>query len=223
MQLVTASEMQKIDTYTVNTIGMPQDVLRERVALSVIDVIGAGHFNLEHILVLAGLGNNGADGVAITRLLYAQGFNVSLQFVGNVSRAKESVQRQLAIIEKYGLVRSEKSDFNEATLIIDAIFGTGLNNLLPEGLQKMIKAANHIEKTVIAIDTPTGIDATTGEVRGAALKAHTTVTFGYNKIGLTRRVGGYLSGNVIVKDIGLLTPPDFSFSDTEENHSTKDV
>ncbi|WP_294973973.1 NAD(P)H-hydrate epimerase [uncultured Leuconostoc sp.] len=219
MQLVTASEMQQIDTYTVETIGMPQDVLIERAALSVLEVIGAGHFNLDHILVLAGLGNNGADGVAITRLLYAQGFNVSLQFVGNVSRAKESVQRQLAIIEKYGLIRAEKSDFNEATLIIDAIFGTGLNNLLPEGLQKMIKAANHIEKTVIAIDTPTGIDATTGEVRGAALKAHTTVTFGYNKIGLTQRVGGYLSGNVIVKDIGLLTPTDFSFSNTDNKNS----
>lgn len=219
MQLVTAAEMQTIDNYTVETIGMPQDVLIERAAMSVIDVIGAGHFNLDHILVLAGLGNNGADGVAISRLLYAQGFNVSLQFVGNVTRAKDSVKRQLDIIEKYGLVRAEKSDFNEATLIIDAIFGTGLNNLLPEGLQKMIKAANHIEKTVIAVDTPTGIDATTGEVRGAALKAHTTVTFGYNKIGLTQRVGGYLSGNVIVKDIGLLTPQDFNFSLSDKENS----
>ena len=132
--------------------------------------------------------------------------------MGNVARAKDAVHRQLAIIEKYGLVRAEKSDFNQATLIIDAIFGTGLNNILPEGLQKMIKAANHIEKTVIAVDTPTGIDASTGEVRGAALKAHTTVTFGYNKLGLTQKVGAHLSGQVVVKDIGLLTPPDMTFS-----------
>jgi len=130
MQLVTAAEMQTIDNYTVETIGMPQDVLIERAAMSVIDVIGAGHFNLDHILVLAGLGNNGADGVAISRLLYAQGFNVSLQFVGNVTRAKDSVKRQLDIIEKYGLVRAEKSDFNEATLIIDAIFGTDRKSVL---------------------------------------------------------------------------------------------
>jgi len=212
MQLVTAAEMQKIDNYTIETIGMPQDVLIERAALAVVEVIGAGHFNLDHVLVLSGLGNNGADGVAIARLLYAQGINVSLQFVGNVARAKETVTRQLNIIENYGLVRAEKSDFNEATLIIDAIFGIGLNNILPEGLQKMIKAANHIEKTVIAVDVPTGIDATTGEVRGAALKAHTTVTFGYGKSGLNQHVGGYLSGNVIVKNIGLLTPPDFIFS-----------
>jgi len=130
MQLVTAAEMQTIDNYTVETIGMPQDVLIERAAMSVIDVIGAGHFNLDHILVLAGLGNNGADGVAISRLLYAQGFNVSLQFVGNVTRAKDSVKRQLDIIEKYGLVRAEKRDFNEATLIIDAIFGTDRKSVL---------------------------------------------------------------------------------------------
>ena len=68
MQLVTAAEMQKIDNYTVETIGIPQDVLIERAAMAVLDVIGAGHFNLDHILVLAGLGNNGADGVAIARL-----------------------------------------------------------------------------------------------------------------------------------------------------------
>ncbi|WP_220741359.1 NAD(P)H-hydrate epimerase [Leuconostoc miyukkimchii] len=212
MQLVTAIEMQKIDDYTIETIGMPQDVLIERAALSVIDVIGAGNFNLDNVLVLAGLGHNGADGVAIARLLYAQGINVSLQFVGNISRAKDSVLRQLHIIENYGLTRSEKSDFNEATLIIDAIFGVGLNNVLPEGLQKMIKAANHIEKPVIAVDIPTGVDATTGDVRGAALKAHTTVTFGYNKLGLTQHTGGYLSGHVVTKDIGLLLPPDFEFS-----------
>jgi NAD(P)H-hydrate epimerase len=135
-QLVTANEMQQIDQYTIDVIGMPQDVLIERAAIAVVDVIGAGHFDLNHVLVLAGLGNNGADGVAIARLLYAQGINVSLQFVGNVNRAKDSVKRQLSIIEAYGVVRSEKSDFNEATLIIDAIFGVGLNNDLPEGLQK---------------------------------------------------------------------------------------
>lgn len=211
-QLVTANEMQQIDQYTIDVIGMPQDVLIERAAMAVVDVVGAGHFDLNHVLVLAGLGNNGADGVAIARLLYAQGINVSLQFVGNVNRAKDSVKRQLSIIEAYGVVRSEKSDFNEATLIIDAIFGVGLNNDLPEGLQKMIKAANHIEKPVIAVDVPTGVDATTGEVRGAALKAHTTVTFSFKKVGLTKRVGGYLSGDTIVKDVGMLVPDDFEFS-----------
>ncbi|TYC46317.1 NAD(P)H-hydrate epimerase [Leuconostoc litchii] len=211
-QLVTAAEMQQIDKYTIDTIGMPQDVLIERAAMAVLDVIGASRFDLTHVLVLAGLGNNGADGVAIARLLYAQGINVSLQFVGNVNRAKDSVKRQLAIIEKHGLIRSEKSDFNEATLIVDAIFGVGLNNVLPEGLQKMIKAANHIEKPVVAVDIPTGIDATTGEIRGAALKAHTTVSFGFTKVGLTQQKGSSLSGNIIIKDVGMLIPDDFEFS-----------
>lgn len=76
-RLVTATEMQQIDNYTIETIGMPQDVLIERAAMAVLDVIGAGRFDLSHVLVLAGLGNNGADGVAIARLLYAQGVNVS--------------------------------------------------------------------------------------------------------------------------------------------------
>ena len=116
MQLVTAAEMQQIDSYTIETIGMPQNVLIERAAMSVIDVIGAGHFNLDHILVLAGLGNNGADGIAIARLLYTQGFNVSLQFVGNVSRAKASVQQQLQIIENYGLISINKKGEDYVTM-----------------------------------------------------------------------------------------------------------
>ena len=84
MQLVTAAEMQQIDSYTIETIGMPQNVLIERAAMSVIDVIGAGHFNLDHILVLAGLGNNGADGIAIARLLSVSYTHLTLPTICSV-------------------------------------------------------------------------------------------------------------------------------------------
>lgn len=149
--------------------------------------------------------------MALARLLHNQGLSVALQFVGNFRKAKPAVQKQLAIAELCGLHQSEKSDFKEVTLIVDAIFGTGLNNSIPEGLQKLMKAANHIDNDVIAIDVPTGIDATTGEIKGAALKAHTTVTFNYPKTGLTNNQGRKFSGNIITKDIGILCPADFLF------------
>ncbi|CAH1855486.1 NAD(P)H-hydrate epimerase [Convivina praedatoris] len=211
-QFVTTTEMLTLEDYTMNDFDIPQEVLIERAAIAVQEVIGAGSFNLSHILVLVGLGNNGADGIALGRLLHQQGLSVSLQFVGNLNRAKASVHKQLEIAKHCGLHPSEKSDFKEATLIVDAIFGTGLNNPLPEGLQKMMKAANHIDNDVIAIDTPTGINPNTGEVMGAALKAHTTVALGYPKVGLRKNQGRKYCGDLVVKDIGVLTPDTFAFS-----------
>ncbi|GAP03365.1 NAD(P)H-hydrate epimerase [Fructobacillus pseudoficulneus] len=211
-QLVTTEEMQALDQYTMTEVGMGEDVLIERAALAALESLGAGNFDLSNVLVLVGLGNNGADGIALARLLHQLNITVALQFVGNVSKAKPAVKRQLKIAEACGVVRSEKSDFKQASLIIDAIFGTGLNNDLPDGLQKMVKAANHIESTVVALDIPTGINGTTGQVMGAALKAKTTIAFGYEKAGLTKGAGKKTAGQVVVKDIGILAPKDFKFS-----------
>jgi hydroxyethylthiazole kinase-like uncharacterized protein yjeF len=210
MQTVTAAQMQEYDQYTHDVIGISDDALIERAAYAVLEVIGAKQYDLSHVLVLAGLGNNGADGVAIARLLYLRGINVQLQFVGNVSRAKPNVQKQLAIATAYGLERAEQSDFNEATLIIDAIFGTGLNNRLPDGLQKMIKAANYIQKPVLAVDLPTGIDATTGQAHGVALNAEVTVALNYAKVGVTKGVGAKVAGQVIVKHTGVYAPDELT-------------
>ncbi|MDF7637206.1 NAD(P)H-hydrate epimerase [Leuconostocaceae bacterium ESL0958] len=205
-QLVTTTEMQAISDYTIETVGIAPAVLTERAALATLEVLGASSFHLENVLVLVGLGSNGADGLAVARLLHQQGVPVTIQFVGNVHRANEAVKEQLAIAEAVGVPRSEKSDFNQASLIIDAIFGTGLNNALPEGLQKMIKAANHIGKPVLALDLPTGIDPNSGQILGAALNASTTVSFGYQKIGTTKEMGPKIAGQVVVKDSGFLSP-----------------
>ncbi|MDF7627599.1 NAD(P)H-hydrate epimerase [Lactobacillaceae bacterium L1_55_11] len=224
IQLVSNEEMHDLESYLLDRIGVPQEVLIERAALAVMEVIGAGNFALDHVLVLAGLGNNGADGVAVARMLHLQGIPVTLQFVGNLNRAKDSVRHQLAIAQECGLTPADKSDFKEASLIIDAIFGTGLSRALPEGLQKMVRAANHIGNAVVAIDVPTGIDADTGKVQGAALKAHTTVSLGFVKQGLHRRPARGLAGDIVNKDIGLIVPPEFEFSlNHHESNATQPV
>ncbi|MCO0832065.1 NAD(P)H-hydrate epimerase [Fructobacillus sp. W13] len=211
-QLVTGDEQRAIETYTMEEVGLGQAVLTERAAMATMNVLAAGNFDLSKVLVLAGLGNNGADGVALARLLHQAKIPVTLQFVGNVNRANDKVKAQLKAAEACGVLRAEKSDFKEPSLIVDAIFGTGLNADLPEGLQKMVKAANHIDNTVVALDVPTGIDATSGEMRGAALKASATVSYGFQKAGTNRAAGKKHSGKVVVHDIGLVTPEDFTFS-----------
>ncbi|CAK1232122.1 NAD(P)H-hydrate epimerase [Fructobacillus fructosus] len=211
-QLVTGEEMKAIETYTIDEAGLPAAVLTEQAAMAALQVLAAGRFDLSKVLVLAGLGQNGADGVALARLLHQAKIPVTLQFVGNVNRASQSVKEQLKAAEACGVTRAEKSDFKEPSLIIDAIFGTGLNADLPEGLQKMLKAANHIENTVVALDMPTGIDVNTGDSHGAALKAKATIAFGYQKVGTSRSLGKKMAGRVIVQSAGLITPNDFDFS-----------
>ncbi|MBS9338640.1 NAD(P)H-hydrate epimerase [Fructobacillus sp. M2-14] len=211
-QLVTGDEQRAIETYTMDEVGLGQAVLTERAAMATMNVLAAGNYDLSKVLVLAGLGNNGSDGVALARLLHQAKIPVTLQFVGNVKRANDNVKAQLKAAEACGVERAEKSDFKEPSLIIDAIFGTGLNADLPDGLQKMVKAANHIDNTVVALDIPTGIDATSGEIRGAVLKASTTIAFGFQKVGTSRGAGKKNSGRIIVQDIGLITPENFTFS-----------
>ncbi|GAO99206.1 NAD(P)H-hydrate epimerase [Fructobacillus ficulneus] len=211
-QLVTTDEMQTLDQHTITEVGLSVDVLIERAALASLEVLGAGNYDLSNVLVLVGLGNNGADGIALARLLHQLNIPVTLQFVGNVNKAKDTVKRQLKIAQACGVPRSEKSDFKQASLIIDAIFGTGLNHDLPDGLQKMVKAANHIESTVVALDVPTGVDGTSGQVMGAALKAKTTICFAFGKAGLFKGQGKKMAGQVLVKDIGIVVPNDFKFS-----------
>ena len=84
-QLVTTEEMQALDQYTMTEVGMGEDVLIERAALAALESLGAGNFDLSIVLVLVGLGNNGADGIALARLLHQLNITVALQFVGNVS------------------------------------------------------------------------------------------------------------------------------------------
>lgn len=211
MKTVTAEQMRSYDEFTMNKIGLSEDVLIEKAAQSVLDALGTQGFDMHKVLVLAGLGNNGADGIALARMLYLKGINVKLQIVGNIHHANQQVLKQLAIAENYGLVRSEQSDFNKATLIIDAIFGIGLDRQLPEGLQKLIEAANRIGKDVLAIDVPTGINATTGEIMGAALNAKTTVTFAYAKEGLVKDNVKHIVGDLIIKDVGIYDPAELYY------------
>ena len=76
--IVTGTDMKKVDSYTINTIGIPSLVLMERAALSVAEIVCKNQLKDKKILVVAGVGNNGADGVAICRILHLKGYNTEL-------------------------------------------------------------------------------------------------------------------------------------------------
>lgn len=209
-EAITAQEMQQLERYTIDEIGVSPLVLMERTAMSVIEVLGAGDFDLSNVLVLCGLGNNGGDGIAIARLLIQKGINVDLLILGDEKRASPRTLSQLNIARKYGIeVKQRASDFRSYTAIVDALFGIGLSKPVPAKLGDVIKRINSANVPVVSVDTPSGLDATTGEILGSSIRAAATVTFGYAKTGLLQNEGLKRAGNIYVKDIGVYKYPGF--------------
>lgn len=204
---VTAAQMQAYDKYTIETIGIPSAVLMERAALSIVDTMAAGDFDLSRVLVVAGVGNNGGDGLAIARILHQKGITVEVLLLGDEKNLSANNQQQLAIARKYNVkIGRNVRDFRDYSMIVDALFGIGLSHEIGGKLTEAVKKINASNQPVIAVDIPSGLDATTGKILGSAIRANTTVTFGYVKTGLTIGDASKRVGNVIVKDIGIYAP-----------------
>lgn len=204
-KVITAEQMRHYDSYTINTIGIPSLVLMERAALAVRDeVLNAFPLNLQNIVVVAGSGNNGGDGLDVARLLHIAGVKVTILNVGNPDHASNEHQVQDRICQYYKIPQT--SDLNvlkDASLIVDALFGIGIDRPVEGNYATAIEAINNSDAVVVAVDMPSGINTDTGEVMGVAVNATATVTFAVNKVGLTKSAGKKHAGRVVVaSDMG---------------------
>ena len=202
---ITAEQMRHYDSYTINTIGIPSLVLMERAALAVRDeVLNAFPLNLQNIVVVAGSGNNGGDGLDVARLLHIAGVKVTILNVGNPDHSSNEHQVQDRICQYYKIPQT--SDLNvlkDASLIVDALFGIGIDRPVEGNYATAIEAINNSDAVVVAVDMPSGINTDTGEVMGVAVNATATVTFAVNKVGLTKSAGKKHAGRVVVaSDMG---------------------
>lgn len=204
-KIITAEEMRKLDAHTINEIGIPSLVLMERAALAVRDeIITAYPISQTNVVVVAGSGNNGGDGLAVARLLKIAGVNVTILNVGNPAHASEEHQVQEKICQYYQIPETtDLAVLQDASLIVDAIFGIGIDREIKGHYVDVIQAINNAHAPVIAVDMPSGINTDTGEVMGVAVQADLTVTFAYNKVGLTKGAGQKHAGRVVVaNDMG---------------------
>lgn len=204
--------MKKYDTATIEYFGVPSLVLMERAALSAAEEIEKRFKKGSKVLVVAGVGNNGGDGIAIGRILMQHGYQINIVLIGNREKCSEETARQLAIIEKYGCLVQDKMEDREYDIIVDALFGIGLAREVKGIYEEGIRMINEKQSFVCAIDIPSGIHADTGEIMNAAVKADITVTFGFEKLGHVLYPGCEYAGEVIVRDIGI----------TEESFLTKE-
>ena len=197
--------MRKLDAHTINEIGIPSLVLMERAALAVRDeIITAYPISQTNVVVVAGSGNNGGDGLAVARLLKIAGVNVTILNVGNPAHASEEHQVQEKICQYYQIPETtDLAVLQDASLIVDAIFGIGIDREIKGHYVDVIQAINNAHAPVIAVDMPSGINTDTGEVMEVAVQADLTVTFAYNKVGLTKGAGQKHAGRVVVaNDMG---------------------
>lgn len=200
-KLVTAAQVKQFDSYTINTIGIPSLVLMERASLAVRDFILAQNYNLTNVVVVAGYGNNGGDGLCVARLLTIAGANVQVISVGNPEHESDEHAVQAKICQYYHInLQAQSNSLADATLVIDAIFGIGIDRPVIGDQRTVIKTINNLNVPIVAVDMPSGINTDTGEVMNCAVNATATVTFAFNKVGLTVADGSTFAGKVIVAD-----------------------
>jgi ADP-dependent NAD(P)H-hydrate dehydratase / NAD(P)H-hydrate epimerase len=201
IELLSNAEMTEADRQTIAG-GVPGIRLMERAGRAVADAVRTRFPRGSRLLVVVGPGNNGGDGFVAARLLAASGYHVEISFVGEVARLKGDAA--LAAKDWSGPTTAANPDaFEGAQVIIDALFGAGLDRPV-EGLPRaMIESMNTYPAPVIAVDLPSGINGTTGAVMGIAVKATQTITFFRKKPGHLLVPGRLYCGAVSVADIGI--------------------
>lgn len=202
--LLSAEEMKEYDCNTIERIGLDAGVLMERAALCAREHILQSDISSQTAYILAGYGNNGADGLALARLLAEEGFLVEVKTVGNAAHQTPMWSRQQSILEHFPEVTFVNMPTREDYgVVVDALFGIGLSRELSGAYAEAIREANQRKGYKCALDIPSGIHATTGEVLGLCFEAEATVTFGFIKRGLVLYPGCKYAGKVILGEIGI--------------------
>ena len=210
--LLTGHEMAEADANTSQVIGIPSIVLMERAALAVTDEISKRFPASAGVTILAGPGNNGADGLAVGRLLTDRGYRVQFLLLDPKEPPEgTSAWTQRRILDAYG-IKPETFDEDrmkafEPSVIVDALFGTGLGRPLTGRAAAITEAVTVYRVrtgcTVVGLDLPSGISSEDGSVMGCAVQCDFTVTFAYYKRGHFLYPGCNYCGETILRQIGI--------------------
>ncbi|MCX6578074.1 MAG: NAD(P)H-hydrate dehydratase [Candidatus Aminicenantes bacterium] len=222
MKVLTSQQMKEIDRKTIEEIGIPGPVLMENAGLEIVRVIRASfpEIQKEKVLIVAGKGNNGGDGLVMARHLWNLGGRPKVFLLAAKQDVKGDAALNLGIADKIGVDiveilsvedwKKNKRELSAATLIVDAIFGTGLMNPAGGIYATAIEDINKTKAYKVAIDIPSGLSSDTFQIIGPAVKADLTVTLGAPKIGHVFPPAEDWIGELVIADISL---PPFLFED----------
>src|SRR3954470_5672190 len=200
--LLEAGETKELDRWAMSERGIPAAQLMERAGEGLAAVV-ARRAPAGRIAVVCGKGNNGGDGIVAARLLRQAGRDVEVLLVWPAEWVGEDMQGQLKKLPGPAPVGFEAGRLNRVHLIMDALLGTGASGSPREPADRVIAEMEAAKAPVVACDTPSGVDASTGEVAGEAVHCVATATFHRPNIGLWVRPGKEYAGDVEVIDIGI--------------------
>ncbi|MBS9782330.1 MAG: NAD(P)H-hydrate dehydratase [Arcobacter sp.] len=190
-------EVNSLDKRCYEKFALSEDILMEHAANSMAEFIQNKHSDKKSVLIVCGSGNNGADGIALARLLYKR-FEVSVYLCSQAKSQMAILQEKRAKLLGVNFVKElKKSD-----IIVDCIFGTGLNKTLNEKYLKIIDTLNSFDGAKISCDIPSGLD-NEGRANKSVFKAHTTITMGALKTSLYSDMAKDYVGDIIVANLGV--------------------
>lgn len=212
MRLLTNKQMRDIEYDAIEKNGIPSILLMEHAAMAVTKECLKE--NPKNVLIFAGKGNNGGDGLAIARqLLCHEEINTAVVFIGDPEQATKDCAINLNALAAYSaniIYVRNKADLDgleriifASDVVIDAIVGTGLHTKLHELTEILVEMINEKADFIISVDCPSGINTNTGEDYGTAVYADKTVTFHLPKIGLMLYPAAEHIGELVIGSISL--------------------
>lgn len=225
--VVTSAGMRACDRHAIERLGVPPIALMEHAAAAVARAArtlaaGAG---LRDVTIVCGPGNNGGDGFAAARHLFAEGFSVRVVLAGAAGKLKGDARVEYDVLRKMRargtgtrgtgarleltVDRSGRiGGGGRPAVIVDALFGTGLRGPLKGAAANAVGWINRQTGPVLSVDIPSGLDADTGAIVGPCVRADVTVTMGLLKAGLLTGGGPEAAGRIEVAPLGVPMPPD---------------
>ncbi|MPQ77548.1 NAD(P)H-hydrate dehydratase [Hydrogenovibrio sp. JE_KL2] len=204
MKLFSAEQCQQLDRTAIESWKTPGLLLMKRAAFGAFHTLQAHWPNAQKVTLLCGTGNNGGDGLALAQYALLAGMDVTVTIIGNPQNFKPDARQVYEELIQLGVTPVDFSkEVLDTNVIVDALLGIGINKPISGELADIIQAVNQSEAPVLALDIPTGVDATTGSMHGCAIQADVTISFIAHKLGLYTGVGADHIGEIVIDDLKL--------------------
>lgn len=206
--LYRAAQVRELDRISVEECHIPGSELMARAGQAVFDVLCARWPQARGITVVCGTGNNAGDGFVLARLAAQAGMKANVLQVGDVAQIKGDAldARQALLSSGVDISAFTPAALQAADVIVDALFGTGLDREVEADWRAALEAINAAHKPVLSLDIPSGLHADTGRILGAAVRADVTVSFIALKQGMFTAHGPDCCGSIVLHDLDLPPP-----------------
>ena len=228
MKTVSIKYIQELDRIAIEGFGIPSLVLMENAGRLAAEEVKNYLKDLLNpiVTVVCGLGNNAGDGFVTARYLLNANMDVNVFLIGSNDKLKNDAKVNYQILKKLGVnikevKNKEELDFDNTDVIVDAIFGVGLNRQIKGLFKEVIAKINQFQKWVVSVDIPSGLNADTGDIYNVCVQADVTATFTFAKQGFEKNQAVTYTGQVKVLDIGI--PQKIIHSYYESNKNKKSM